>query len=107
MVWELDNKQFEISERLEHLFHRFETHILNYNLKIKQDKMRQKREQHKRPFHHTIGITCFALLNLRRNCNTERAGAYFRRSENLDHAAAQSLVIAASSSRRFDANFKG
>ncbi len=40
MVYELDSKQFEHEEKLSELTSKVETHILNYNIKLKLERQR-------------------------------------------------------------------
>ncbi len=44
MALELDAKQFEITERLNTVVNTVETHILNYNLKLRLDKAKSKKQ---------------------------------------------------------------
>jgi hypothetical protein len=48
MVVELDLKQFDHEERLNKLVNTIETHILNYNLKMRLDSIKQKKEKQRR-----------------------------------------------------------
>lgn len=45
MVFELDTKQFEIDERLNLFISKVDTFILNYNLKLRIDQLKQKKKE--------------------------------------------------------------
>lgn len=45
MVFELDSKQFEIDEKLNLFINKVDTFMLNYNLKLRMDQIKQKKKE--------------------------------------------------------------